>query len=113
MSILDLGTGDDQVRKLETRVFTGRVDNGSFRVEIHKIGVERGVSWEEAMELHKEHSNDDVSCWIGEIQKILVFRTVSTFVIPAVPTQRTLRKLLRWFMESERFEWTMVLVFMQ
>lgn len=57
--IMDLGTGDDQVRKLETRVFTGRVDNGSFRVEMHKIGVERGVSWEEAMDLYKEHSNDD------------------------------------------------------
>lgn len=57
--IMDLGTGDDQVRKLETRVFTGRVDNGSFRVEMHKIGVERGVSWDEAMELYKEHSNDD------------------------------------------------------
>ncbi|ULT98449.1 hypothetical protein L3Y34_000075 [Caenorhabditis briggsae] len=57
--IMDLGTGDDQVRKLETRVFTGRVDNGSFRVEMHKIGVERGVSWDEAMELFKEHSNDD------------------------------------------------------
>ncbi|CCD69779.1 Protein strawberry notch homolog [Caenorhabditis elegans] len=62
--IMDLGTGDDQVRKLETRVFTGRVDNGSFRVEIHKIGVERGVSWEEAMELHKEHSNDDDGFYI-------------------------------------------------
>lgn len=57
--IMDLGTGDDQVRKLETRVFTGRVDNGSFRVEMHKIGVERGVSWDEAMELFKEHSNED------------------------------------------------------
>lgn len=57
--IMDLGTGDDQVRKLETRVFTGRVDNGSFRVEMHKIGVERGVSWDEAMELYREHSNDD------------------------------------------------------
>lgn len=57
--IMDLGTGDDQVRKLETRVFTGRVDNGSFRVEMHKIGVERGVSWDEAMELYREHSNED------------------------------------------------------
>ncbi|CAI2349586.1 unnamed protein product [Caenorhabditis sp. 36 PRJEB53466] len=57
--IMDLGTGDDQVRKLETRIFLGRVDNGSFRVEMHKIGVERGVSWEEALELYKEHNSDD------------------------------------------------------
>lgn len=33
-------------------------------MEIHKIGVERGVSWEEAMELHKEHSNDDDGFYI-------------------------------------------------
>ncbi|CAB3402081.1 unnamed protein product [Caenorhabditis bovis] len=57
--IMDLGTGDDQVRKLETRIFLGRVDNGSFRVEIHKIGVERGVSWEEAMQLYKDHNSDE------------------------------------------------------
>ncbi|CAD6187636.1 unnamed protein product [Caenorhabditis auriculariae] len=57
--IMDLGTGGDQVRKLETRIFLGRVDNGSFRVEMHKIGVERGVSWDDAYALYKEHSTDE------------------------------------------------------
>ncbi|CAI4232290.1 unnamed protein product [Auanema sp. JU1783] len=56
MGIMDLGTGGDQVRKLETRVFLGRMEKGSFRVEIHKIGVERGVSWEDAFAIYHEHN---------------------------------------------------------
>lgn len=48
------------MRKLETRVFLGRVEKGSFRVEIHKIGVERGVSWEDAYAIFQEHSVGEV-----------------------------------------------------
>ena len=60
MYFTDLGTGGDQVRKLETRVFVGRAEKGGFRVEMQKIGVERGVSWEEAFALFKEHNTDEV-----------------------------------------------------
>ncbi|KIH60633.1 hypothetical protein ANCDUO_09108 [Ancylostoma duodenale] len=59
MGIMDLGTGGDQVRKLETRVFVGRAEKGGFRVEMQKIGVERGISWDEAFALFKEHNSDE------------------------------------------------------
>lgn len=60
MEYLDLGMGSDEARKLETRVFLGRVDRGSFRVEMHKIGVERGVSWEDAYAIWNDHHDDQV-----------------------------------------------------
>uniref|UniRef100_A0A914W791 Uncharacterized protein n=1 Tax=Plectus sambesii TaxID=2011161 RepID=A0A914W791_9BILA len=58
MGIMDLGMGGDHVRKLETRVFMGRIDKGNFRVEMHKIGVERGVNWSEALEQFAEHNSE-------------------------------------------------------
>ena len=56
----DLGMGGDEARKLETRVFLGRLELGSYRVEIHKIGVERGVSWEDAFAIWKDHHDEGV-----------------------------------------------------
>ncbi|KAK6047535.1 hypothetical protein COOONC_14960, partial [Cooperia oncophora] len=65
MGIMDLGTGGDQVRKLETRVFVGRAEKGGFRVEMQKIGVERGLSWEEAFALYKEHNTDEDGFYVS------------------------------------------------
>ena len=57
----DLGTGGDSVKKLESRVFLGRADNSSYRVEMHKLAVERGVTWEEAFSISKQHNTGEVS----------------------------------------------------
>ena len=57
----DLGTGGDQVRKLETRIFLGRAEKGSFRVEINKIGVERGIPWEDAYAIYMQHNIGEVA----------------------------------------------------
>uniref|UniRef100_W6NGI0 CBN-LET-765 protein n=1 Tax=Haemonchus contortus TaxID=6289 RepID=W6NGI0_HAECO len=65
MGIMDLGTGGDQVRKLETRVFVGRAEKGGFRVEMQKIGVERGLSWDEAFALYKEHNSDEDGFYVS------------------------------------------------
>ncbi|CAJ0599514.1 unnamed protein product [Cylicocyclus nassatus] len=65
MGIMDLGTGGDQVRKLETRVFVGRAEKGGFRVEMQKIGVERGLSWDEAYALYKEHNSDEDGFYVS------------------------------------------------
>ncbi|KAK6742205.1 hypothetical protein RB195_009833 [Necator americanus] len=65
MGIMDLGTGGDQVRKLETRVFVGRAEKGGFRVEMQKIGVERGVCWDEAFALFKEHNSDEDGFYVS------------------------------------------------
>ncbi|KAJ1355041.1 hypothetical protein KIN20_012161 [Parelaphostrongylus tenuis] len=65
MGIMDLGTGGDQVRRLETRVFVGRAEKGGFRVEMQKIGVERGLSWDEAFSLYKEHNSDEDGFYVS------------------------------------------------
>ncbi|PAV91926.1 hypothetical protein WR25_06227 isoform A [Diploscapter pachys] len=59
MGIMDLGTGGDSVKKLESRVFLGRADNSSYRVEMHKLAVERGVTWEEAFSIYKQHNTGE------------------------------------------------------
>uniref|UniRef100_A0A915PC79 Uncharacterized protein n=1 Tax=Setaria digitata TaxID=48799 RepID=A0A915PC79_9BILA len=67
MGIMDLGMGGDEARKLETRVFTGRYESGFFRVEIHKIGVERGVSWEDAYAIWKDHHEDQDGFYLASV----------------------------------------------
>ncbi|KHN79039.1 Protein strawberry notch -like protein 1 [Toxocara canis] len=67
MGIMDLGMGGDEARKLETRVFLGRADNGSFRVEMHKIGVERGVIWEDAYAIWKDHHVDEDGFYLSTV----------------------------------------------
>uniref|UniRef100_A0A158R3X8 Strawberry notch homolog 1 n=1 Tax=Syphacia muris TaxID=451379 RepID=A0A158R3X8_9BILA len=67
MGIMDLGMGGDEARKLETRVFLGRVERGSYRVEIHKIGVERGVSWEDAYAIWKDHHEDEDGFYVSNV----------------------------------------------
>ncbi|KAK0409136.1 hypothetical protein QR680_004360 [Steinernema hermaphroditum] len=66
LGIMDLGTGSDVVRKMETRVFVGHAQKGSFRVEMHKVVVERGVSWEQAMELYKDHNSEEDGFYISK-----------------------------------------------
>ncbi|KAM3724205.1 Protein strawberry notch [Dirofilaria immitis] len=67
MGIMDLGMGGDEARKLETRIFMGRYESGFFRVEIHKIGVERGVSWEDAYAIWKDHHEDQDGFYLASV----------------------------------------------
>ncbi|CAJ0941779.1 unnamed protein product, partial [Mesorhabditis belari] len=55
MGIMDLGSGGTQVQVQNTRVFLGSPERGSFRVEMHKIAVERGITWDEALSISKLH----------------------------------------------------------
>ncbi|TKR95497.1 hypothetical protein L596_009661 [Steinernema carpocapsae] len=59
LGIMDIGTADDVVRRLETRVFVGHATKGQYQVELHKMAVERGISWEAAMDLYKDHNHED------------------------------------------------------
>ena len=54
---VDLGSGTDKAQKLEHREFRGFRDNPNFIVEMHKIGAERGVKWEDAFTLFDAQSN--------------------------------------------------------
>lgn len=57
---LDLGSGSDQAQKIENRVFRGFAGNPNFVVEIHKIGAERGINWQNAKSMYDAQS--DSSC---------------------------------------------------
>ncbi|XP_035691561.1 protein strawberry notch homolog 1-like isoform X1 [Branchiostoma floridae] len=54
MGILDLGSGGDHVRLLETKRFKGSSASRQALVELHTLSVERGVSWKEALDLYRE-----------------------------------------------------------
>ncbi|KAI8502854.1 Protein strawberry notch 2 [Branchiostoma belcheri] len=54
MGILDLGSGGDHVRLLETKRFKGSSTSRQALVELHTISVERGVSWKEALDIYRE-----------------------------------------------------------
>jgi hypothetical protein len=62
-----LGIGGDNVQKLETRVFLGRRDKGSYRVELHKVGVERGINWTDAFQLYCEHQRDQDGFYVSTV----------------------------------------------
>lgn len=49
--------------KLETRVFVG--EQGTYRTEMHKIGVERGVSWEDAIKLYESHTDSEDGFYVS------------------------------------------------
>uniref|UniRef100_A0A183BL61 Protein strawberry notch n=1 Tax=Globodera pallida TaxID=36090 RepID=A0A183BL61_GLOPA len=55
MGILDIGMDNDRVHKTESRPFRGSGQSGDFVVEMHKILVMRGISWDEVCELRKKH----------------------------------------------------------
>uniref|UniRef100_A0A0N5CB49 AAA_34 domain-containing protein n=1 Tax=Strongyloides papillosus TaxID=174720 RepID=A0A0N5CB49_STREA len=67
MGIMDVGTGENKVQRLETRTFTGKLNYNTFRVEMHKIGVERGMSWEEALSVRKVHTNENDGFYIAPL----------------------------------------------
>lgn len=50
MGILDLGSGEDDVRRTKVYTFTTRHPTGTAKIELHTFEVERGMSWEAAKE---------------------------------------------------------------
>lgn len=54
---LDIGIGSDRVHRPETRKFVGLINSNDFLVEMHKISIQRGVSWEEAISLAAIHTD--------------------------------------------------------
>ncbi|XP_059850532.1 protein strawberry notch homolog 1 [Hypanus sabinus] len=59
MGILDLGSGDEKVKKLEVKKFLTPGYSVSGHVELYTISVERGMSWEEAMKIWAEQTGSD------------------------------------------------------
>uniref|UniRef100_K7FR10 Protein strawberry notch homolog 1 n=1 Tax=Pelodiscus sinensis TaxID=13735 RepID=K7FR10_PELSI len=59
MGILDLGSGDEKVRKADAKKFLTPGYSTSGHVELYTISVERGMSWEEATKIWTEQTGPD------------------------------------------------------
>ncbi|XP_070205689.1 protein strawberry notch homolog 1-like [Littorina saxatilis] len=51
MGILDLGSGQERVKKMETRVFVGNTATNTAKTELSAVQVERGMAWSQAMDI--------------------------------------------------------------
>uniref|UniRef100_A0A915DG43 Strawberry notch n=1 Tax=Ditylenchus dipsaci TaxID=166011 RepID=A0A915DG43_9BILA len=67
MGIMDIGVGSDRVSKTETRKFEGSMNANDFHVEMHKISLHRGVSWEEALSLLEIHQGPSDGFYVSSI----------------------------------------------
>uniref|UniRef100_A0A8D3CLZ1 Protein strawberry notch homolog 1 n=1 Tax=Scophthalmus maximus TaxID=52904 RepID=A0A8D3CLZ1_SCOMX len=59
MGILDLGSGDEKVKKVDCRKFLTPGYTTSGHVELFTVSVERGMSWEEATHAWADQSGAD------------------------------------------------------
>uniref|UniRef100_A0A6I8QXB2 Protein strawberry notch homolog 1 n=1 Tax=Xenopus tropicalis TaxID=8364 RepID=A0A6I8QXB2_XENTR len=59
MGILDLGSGDEKVRKSDAKKFLTPGYSTSGHVELYTISVERGMSWEDATKIWAEQTGPD------------------------------------------------------
>ncbi|KAM4810116.1 protein strawberry notch homolog 1 [Rhinophrynus dorsalis] len=59
MGILDLGSGDEKVRKTDAKKFLTPGYSTSGHVELYTISVERGMSWEDATKIWAEQTGPD------------------------------------------------------
>ncbi|CAL8340528.1 unnamed protein product [Arctogadus glacialis] len=59
MGILDLGSGDEKVQKVECKKFLTPGYTTSGHVELYTVSVERGMSWEEATHAWADQSGAD------------------------------------------------------
>ncbi|KAM9337822.1 protein strawberry notch homolog 1 [Symphorus nematophorus] len=59
MGILDLGSGDEKVKKVDCRKFLTPGYTTSGHVELYTVSVERGMSWEDATHAWAEQNGPD------------------------------------------------------
>ncbi|MGH0167483.1 UNVERIFIED_CONTAM: hypothetical protein FKN15_062598 [Acipenser sinensis] len=64
MGILDLGSGDEKVRKVESKKFLTPGYSTSGHVELYTVSVERGMSWEDSTRVWAEQSGPDDGFYI-------------------------------------------------
>ncbi|XP_049325001.1 protein strawberry notch homolog 1 isoform X2 [Astyanax mexicanus] len=59
MGILDLGSGDEKVKKFDVKKFLTPGYSTSGHVELYTVSVERGMSWEDATHVWAEQDGPD------------------------------------------------------
>ncbi|CAG0893596.1 unnamed protein product [Cyprideis torosa] len=64
LGILDLGSHGDKVTRVEKNVYESRHATGKAVTELHKVRVERGMSWQEAQEKYSTLLDDDEGFYV-------------------------------------------------
>uniref|UniRef100_A0A671NFM9 Protein strawberry notch homolog 1 n=1 Tax=Sinocyclocheilus anshuiensis TaxID=1608454 RepID=A0A671NFM9_9TELE len=59
MGILDLGSGDEKVKKVDVKKFLTPGYSTSGHVELYTVSVERGMSWEDATHVWADQNGSD------------------------------------------------------
>lgn len=65
LGILDLGTGGDLVKRVKVDTFMQKHATGVAKTELHTVLVERGLSWEAALEKTEECSDEDEGFYLS------------------------------------------------
>merc|ERR1712227_953864 len=62
----DVGmTQEDHVELVKTHTFLRKHATGKAKIELHVLQVERGMSWDQAVEKEKQCDNDNEGFWLS------------------------------------------------
>uniref|UniRef100_A0A8C4GYZ6 Protein strawberry notch homolog 1 n=1 Tax=Dicentrarchus labrax TaxID=13489 RepID=A0A8C4GYZ6_DICLA len=80
MGILDLGSGDEKVKKVDCRKFLTPGYTTSGHVELYTVSVERGMSWEEATHAWADQNGADDGFYVQvqELKTAILIKEVNT-----------------------------------
>ncbi|XP_061162410.1 protein strawberry notch homolog 1-like [Saccostrea echinata] len=79
MGILDLGSGGESVKKIETKTFVGSAAANTAKTELTTVSVERGMSFSQANDIWRKYTGLDDGFYISSME-----RNVKKTVILAV-----------------------------
>uniref|UniRef100_A0A8C3Y9K8 Protein strawberry notch homolog 1 n=1 Tax=Catharus ustulatus TaxID=91951 RepID=A0A8C3Y9K8_CATUS len=77
MGILDLGSGDEKVRKADVKKFLTPGYSTSGHVELYTISVERGMSWDEATKMWAEQTGPDDGFYLNNKKTAILVKEVN------------------------------------
>ncbi|XP_050408900.1 protein strawberry notch homolog 1 [Patella vulgata] len=69
MGILDLGSGQEKVRRVETQAFLGNEANNTAKTELTTFMVERGMPWLQAMELWRKCNSTEEGFYLANMER--------------------------------------------
>uniref|UniRef100_A0A674A7T2 Protein strawberry notch homolog 1 n=1 Tax=Salmo trutta TaxID=8032 RepID=A0A674A7T2_SALTR len=78
MGILDLGSGDEKVKKMEAKKFLTPGYSTSGHVELYTVSVERGMSWEDATHAWAEQSGPDDDVFLNNKKTAILVQEVNS-----------------------------------
>lgn len=102
LGILDLGSGQDDVRRTKLYSFTTRHPTGTAKIELHTFEVDRGMTWEAAKEkttlLFGEHEGFYVSKEVKLAGRFLTLVLLFIFVVllESLPKANSIPSRTEW-----------------